>query len=102
MFFYPILCTADPVDVLVERKQELLPVDSPYFNGLVVRGCNQSLSITRKVNSAHGGSVSPEYCGLSLPVQTNTNNQNVYDNNHEPVGVARCVLSSDCLAVLLL
>lgn len=65
-----ILRTADPVDVLVERKQELLPVDSPYFNGLVVRGCNQSLSITRKVYTAHGGSVSSEYCGLSLPVNT--------------------------------
>lgn len=57
-----ILGTADPVDVLVERKQELLPVDSPQFNGLVIRGCDQSLPIARKVNAAHGGSVSPEHC----------------------------------------
>ena len=57
-----ILCTADPVDVLVERKEELLPVDGPHFNGLVIRSCDQSLSITREVDAAHGGSVSPKYC----------------------------------------
>lgn len=57
-----ILCTADPVDVLVKREEELLPVDGPHFNGLVIRGCDQSLSITREVNAAHGGSVSLEYC----------------------------------------
>lgn len=48
--------------MLVEREEELLPVDGPHFNGLVIRGCDQSLSITRKVYTAHGGSVSPEYC----------------------------------------
>lgn len=57
-----VLGAADPVDVLVEREEKLLPVDGPHFNGLVVRGCDQSLSITRKVNAAHSGSVSPESC----------------------------------------
>lgn len=57
-----VLGTADPVDVLVEREEKLLPVDGPYFNGLVIRGCDQSLSITGKVNAAHSGSVSPESC----------------------------------------
>ncbi len=57
-----LLGTADPVDVLVEREEKLLPVNSPHFDGLVIRGCNQSLSITRKANTPHGGSVSPESC----------------------------------------
>lgn len=57
-----ILGTADPVDVLVEREEELLPVCCPHFNCLVIRGRDQSLSVTRKVNTAHSGSVSPEYC----------------------------------------
>lgn len=42
---YFILGTADPVDVLVERKEKLLPVNSPDFDGFVVRGCDKSLSI---------------------------------------------------------
>lgn len=67
-----VLGTADPVDVLVEREQKLLPVDGPHFDGLVVRGCDQSLSVTREVNTAHRGSVSPESCRLSLPVHTHT------------------------------
>lgn len=57
-----VLSTADPVDVLVQRKKELLPVDRPHFNGLVVRGCDQSLSITGEVNAAHGSRVRPEHC----------------------------------------
>lgn len=35
-----ILGTADPVDVLVEREEKLLPVDCPHFDGLVIRGCD--------------------------------------------------------------
>lgn len=57
-----VLCTADPVDVLVEREQELLPVHRPHFDGLVVRGCDQSLSVTGEVNAAHSRCVSPENC----------------------------------------
>lgn len=57
-----VLGTADPVDVLVEREEKLLSVDGPHFDGLVVRGCDQILPVTRKVNAAHGGSVSPESC----------------------------------------
>lgn len=70
-----VLGTADPVDVLVEREEKLLPVDGPHFDSLVVRGCDQSLSITRKINAAHGGSVSPESCRLCLPVHKQTQTQ---------------------------
>jgi len=57
-----VLGTADPVDVLVQREEKLLPVDGPHFDGLVVGGCDQIQSITRKVNAAHGGNVSLERC----------------------------------------
>lgn len=62
MFVRLLLGAADPVDVLVEREEELLPVDGPHFDGLVIRGRDQSLTIARKINTAHGGSVSSEYC----------------------------------------
>lgn len=35
-----ILGTADPVDVLAEREEKLLPVDSPHFDGLIIGGCD--------------------------------------------------------------
>lgn len=35
-----ILSTADPVDVLAEREEKLLPVDGPHFDGLIVGGCD--------------------------------------------------------------
>lgn len=40
-----VLSTANPVDVLVEGEEELGPVDCPHFDGLIVRGCDQILSI---------------------------------------------------------
>lgn len=77
--------------MLVEREEELLPVDGPHFNGLVIRGCDQSLSITRKVYTAHGGSVSPEYCWLSFPVSTHKHQDKFKKKKSKPVGVQKCV-----------
>ena len=59
---FVVLGTADPVDVLVEREEKLLSVDSPHFDGLVVGGCDQILPVSRKVYTAHGGSVRLESC----------------------------------------
>lgn len=67
-----ILGTANPIDVLVEREEELLPVDCPHFDSLVIRGCDQILSITSKVYTAYSGRVSLEHCRLSLPTHRHT------------------------------
>ena len=64
-----ILGTADPVDVLTEGEEELLSVDRPHFDGLVVGRRDQRLSVCREVDASHGARVSAERRGLSLPTQ---------------------------------
>lgn len=69
--------------MLAEREEELLSVDRPEFDGLVIRGCHQSLSITGEVNTAHSGCVSSEHCGVCLPA--NTQNINEMENSQRVV-----------------
>lgn len=61
--------TANPVDVLAQGEQELLPVDRPHFDRFVIRSCNQGLAIAGEMNAPHGCCVSLEHSGFSFPTQ---------------------------------
>lgn len=49
--------TADPVDMLAEGEEELLSVDCPHLDRLVIGRCDQILTVRGKIHTTHGGRV---------------------------------------------
>ncbi len=59
--------TAHPVDVLVEGEEELLPVNGPDFDALVIRSSEERLSIAGEAHAAHGSRMCSKHCRLPFP-----------------------------------